>query len=110
MSSHCLVRAVISRLAALWLVALLAAPGVGTGTPDPGPETGAASAPDAGMNAPPGPAVSAACSAVPVGPAAPLSAAARVTVTVSPLVGVRAEDPASHPPVVVRFAPAVLRL
>ena len=81
MSSHWAVRAVMSRLAALWLVALLAGTGVAPGprVPDPAGEAGAPSRQDAGMNARPGLAASAAVAVAPVSPAAPLSAAARVT-------------------------------
>ena len=109
MSSHWAVRGVMFRLAALWLVALLAGPGVGAHVPDPAPETGAPTQ-DAGMNALPGPAASAAIAVAPVSPASPLSAYARVSVTFSIVTSARAADRAPRLPLTVRSAPAILRL
>ena len=103
-------RGVTFRLAALWLVALLAGPGAGPRVPEPTRQAGAPSTQDAGMNALPGPAASAAVVVAPMSPAAPLSAAARVSATFRPATSERPADAALRLPVTVRAAPAILRL
>lgn len=103
-------RAVMSRLAATLLVALLASPAVGPCLPDAARETGAASAQDPGMAAPPGPVASAAVAIAPVVPAAPLSASARVVLTFATDTSPRVGDRVLRPVAAVRRAPAILRL
>jgi hypothetical protein len=110
MSFHWTVRAVISRLAAALLVALLATPAIGPSLPDVGHETGAASPQDRGMDAPPGPAASAGAALAPATPAAPPATVARIAWTSAPVLCARLADRVLRSAGAVRPAPAVLRL
>ncbi len=110
MSSHGAVRALMDRLAALTLIALLAGPSVAPYRPDLARARDASSTADTGMNAPPGPTTSAALSAAPMGPAAPSFVTARVVVAFESLTGGRPPDRALRPAVAVKPAPTILRI
>ena len=110
MSSHGLVRVLTDRLVATMLVALLAGPGIASFRPCLAGEREASSAQDTGMNAPPGPTVSAAVSVAPVAVPAPLSATARVIVASHPLACGRPTGRALRPAMALKAAPAILRI
>jgi len=96
-----MVRALIDRLAAMTLMALLAGPSVAPCRSDVPDERDRSSARDTGMSSPPGPTASPALSVVPAALAAPLSVTPRVVVAFYPLDFVRPIDRAP------RLVPAV---
>jgi hypothetical protein len=105
------VRCLFDRLAATTLVAVLAGPSVAPCRSGLAGPRDASTTPDAGMNAPYGPAVSAAVPIAPAAVAAPLSASARDAVAFDPRAGGRPPDHVLRPPiVVVRSAPSILRI
>jgi len=110
MSSHGIVRALMDRLAATMLVALLAGPSVAPCRPGLADECFASSAQDTGMNAPAGPTASAALSDAPAASAAPLSATARVVVAFYPHACGRPTDRARRPAMAVKSPPTILRI
>jgi len=110
MRSHSTVRALMDRLVAAMMIALLAGPSVAPCPPSLVGEGDASSAPGTGMEAPPGPTASATLSIAPAAMAAPLSATARFVVTPNPLAGARTADSTPRPAVVVKSAPTILRI
>jgi hypothetical protein len=110
MSFHGIVGALMDRLAATMLVALLAGPSVVPCRPGLADARDASSAQDTGMNAPPGPTASAALSITPPALAAPLSATVRVVVAFCPLACGRPAERPRRPATAVNSAPTILRV
>jgi hypothetical protein len=110
MSSNGLVRALMDRLAATMLVALLAGPGLASWQPGLVDAREPSPAQDTGMNAPPGPTASAALSIAPAALAVPLSATGRIVLAFDPLACDRPAVRVLRPAVAVKSAPTILRI
>jgi hypothetical protein len=104
------VRAVIRRLAAALVVAMLAAPSTDMSWPGSRQATDAPSPQDRGMDARPGPVVAASIAVAPTTLAAPAAAVAGAVWTCTLVPGARVADDLLRAAGALRPAPAVLRL
>jgi hypothetical protein len=110
MSFHGPVAAVIRRLVATMLVALLVGPGLAMIPRALADMQHASSAADTGVNPPSAPAVSALVSVAPAALAAPLSVTPRVIEAVPPAWGVRPSNPTLRSASAAKSAPTILRV